>query len=342
MDGQIDFVIPWVDGSDATWRAERSSWASRELRDFYSAKWNDGEQRYRDWGLLKYWFRGVEKFAPWIGRIHFITCGHLPEWLNVDHPKLNIVNHCDYIPEEWLPTFSSRCIELNLHRIPGLSDRFVYFNDDTFLTAPVKETDFFKGGLPCDAAIISPIHLKQNGVRAEINAMYVINEHFRKRDVLRAHPLKWFSPRYGCSSLVRTLTQLPYGLFTGFYVHHLPVSYLKSSFEAVWAAEPELLGRSCSHRFRDDRDVNQWVVQVWQYCAGSFVPRNPKIGSMYEGAELTAVAAADIASGRHKMVCWNDAADMTNFEQCRGQISSALQSLLPDASSFEKCQKSCV
>lgn len=333
---EIDFVIPWVDGSDPHWRAERASFAKTLSNDAAKA-WNDGEQRYRDWGLLKYWFRGVERFAPWVNRIHFITCGHLPSWLDTAHPKLHVVHHRDYIPSQWLPTFSSHCIELNIHRIEGLSERFVYFNDDTFLTAPVTPTDFFRDGLPCDAAIISPIHLRANGIRAEINAMYVINERFRKREVIFRNPLKWFSPRYG-TALVRTLSQMPYGLFTGFYVHHLPVSYLKSTFEEVWRTVPDHLERTCSHRFREGSDVNQWLMQYWQYCTGNFAPRSPTVGSMYEGAELLAVAASDVARGRHKMVCCNDSSDIReeSFADGTRRLAEAFGAILPERSGFER------
>jgi len=331
----IDFVIPWVDGSDSAWRAEHDRWAAKEQSDSYLAKWNEGEQRYRDWGLLKYWFRGVEMFAPWVNKIHFITWGHLPSWLEISHPKLHVVRHEDFIPRKWLPTFSSRCIDLNLHRIPGLSEKFVYFNDDMFLTAPTKATDFFRKGLPCDAAIISPIYLKQNGVRAEINAMYVINAHFRKWDVISSHPLKWFSPCYGMA-LVRTLTQFPFRLFTGFYIHHLPTSFLKSSFDDVWAEEPDLLGRSCGHRFRNDMDVNQWIIQFWQYATGKFFPRSPKFGIMYEGGAELSVAASDITTGRHHVVCWNDAPDIKDFEGYKKQIGDSFGRILSQRSSFER------
>lgn len=73
MGGRIDFVIPWVDGQDPTWRDEKSRYAPEGLVD-------DGEARYRDWGLLPYWFRGVEKYAPWVRKIHFVTWGHLRRW----------------------------------------------------------------------------------------------------------------------------------------------------------------------------------------------------------------------------------------------------------------------
>ena len=337
-DEPVDFVVPWVDGSDPVWCAERDRWAAKEMRDPRLARWNDGEQRYRDLGLLRYWFRGVEKFASWVNRIHFVTWGHLPSWLNVSHPKLHIVRHADFIPREFLPTFSSRCIDLNLHRIPSLAERFVYFNDDTFLIAPTQQSDFFCGGLPCDAAIISPIYLKQNGVRAEINAMYVINDHFRKAEVLKRHPLKWFSPCYG-TALVRTLTQLPYRLFTGFYVHHGPVSYLKSTFGDVWKVEPELLSCSCAHRFRNDADVNQWVMQYWQYCTGTFCPRSPRFSSMYEHGDVAQTAADDIVRRRHKALCWNDSDD-TGSREAVGLLSRAFDEALGTTCSFENDDKS--
>ena len=331
---EIDFVIPWVDGSDPQWRAEHDLWRAKERGDGL-LRWTDGVQRYREWGLLKYWFRGVERFAPWVNRIHFITWGHLPPWLNVDHPKLHIVNHRDYIPEKWLPTFSSRCIELNIHRIDGLADKFVYFNDDMYLTSPVKPTDFFRKGLPCDAAIISPIHLKRNagGTHSEISDMFIVNERFRKREVLLRNPLKWFSPRYG-TTLIRTLTQLPYSLFTGFYVSHLPLSYLKATFDEVWSEIPDVLEAACRHRFRTDADVNQWIMEYWQFCTGRFVPRAPGIGNVFEGAAEADRLVSELRSRRRKLICWNDSPDMS--PEVGARVGAAFKDLLSVKSEFEK------
>ena len=127
-DYPIDIVVPWVDGSDPEWEAERSQYRPVIKSDTSSS-------RFREWGLFQYWFRGIEKYAPWVRKVHLITWGHLPEWLNTSHPKLNIVNHKDYIPEEYLPTYSSHVIELNMHRIPDLAEHFIYFNDDVYLAA---------------------------------------------------------------------------------------------------------------------------------------------------------------------------------------------------------------
>ena len=108
----IDFVIAWVNGSDPVWLKEKEKFCGITIES--------EESRFRDWGLLRFWFRGIERFAPWVNRIHFITYGHLPEWLNTGHPKIHIVNHKEFIPEKYLPTFNSHTIELNFHRIPCL------------------------------------------------------------------------------------------------------------------------------------------------------------------------------------------------------------------------------
>jgi len=73
------------------------------------------EERYRDWETLRYFFRSVEQNAPWVHKVHLVTCGHLPSWLNKSAPKLNIVDHASFMDERYLPTFSSHAIELNTH-----------------------------------------------------------------------------------------------------------------------------------------------------------------------------------------------------------------------------------
>ena len=172
----IDFVIIWVDGNDKEWRAEKDKYDDKPVST------SNSEVRFRDWDNLQYWFRGVEKFAPWVRKIHFVTWGHLPKWLDTSNPKLNIVNHKDYIPEKYLPTFSSHTIELNLHRIEGLADKFVYFNDDMFITAPTKAEDFFKNGKPCDTVAMDCIYFNKDSAGFFNGAnLNIINNHFNKR-----------------------------------------------------------------------------------------------------------------------------------------------------------------
>ena len=195
----IDFVMIWVDGNDPEWQKEKAQYDIRVVTTANS------EVRYRDWDNLQYWFRAVEKFAPWVNKIHFVTWGHLPPWLDTSNPKLHIVNHKDFIPEEYLPTFSSHTIELNLHRIEGLAEQFVYFNDDTFLTAPVKPEDFFKNGKPCDTLAQDCIFFGKDSAGPYNGAdVTVVNTHFSKRRSIIKNFGLWFNVKNGFRNVVRT------------------------------------------------------------------------------------------------------------------------------------------
>ena len=134
-DSKIDIVILWVDGNDPKWLKEKNKYSE--------IKGDSNINRFRDWDNLQYLFRGIEKYATWVNKVYFITWGHLPKWLNTNHEKLVIVNHKDYIPKEYLPTFNSNVIEMNLHRIEGLSEKFIIFNDDLFLLKKTIPEDFY-------------------------------------------------------------------------------------------------------------------------------------------------------------------------------------------------------
>lgn len=189
---KIDFVIIWVDGNDPEWRKEKAKY------DGSNYKGDGSDIRFRDWDNLQYWFRGIEKYTPWVNKVHFVTWGHLPSWLNTEHPKLNIVNHKDYIPEQYLPTFNSHTIELNLHRIEGLAEQFVYFNDDMFITQPMKPEDFFNKGLPCDTFAMNAIYFGKDSAGFFNGAdMEVINEHFNKKEALKENFFKWYNVKNG-------------------------------------------------------------------------------------------------------------------------------------------------
>ncbi len=136
MQEEIDFVILWVDGSDADWLKERQKYDETIDAD-------KAINRYRDWNTLKYWFRGVEKFAPWVHKIYLVTWGYIPKFLDIENEKIEIINHEDICDKKYLPLFNSSAIELNINKIKGLSNKFVYFNDDMFIIKKTKPSDFF-------------------------------------------------------------------------------------------------------------------------------------------------------------------------------------------------------
>lgn len=170
----------WVDGNDEKWQKERNKY-SKKIDEV------NNESRFRDWELLRYWFRGVEKYASWVNKIYFVTWGHIPSWLNTDNEKIVIVNHNDFIPDKYLPTFNSHTIELNLNKIEELSEYFVLFNDDTFITNYVRKEDFFKNNLPCETAVLNPIIAlgSDHFSNISVNNLTVINNNFNKRNTIK-------------------------------------------------------------------------------------------------------------------------------------------------------------
>ncbi len=326
---KIDFVIAWVDGSDPAWQAEKAR--CRGTGD-------QSPVRYRDWDTLRYWFRAVEAYAPWVNRIHLLTWGHVPAWLNLEHPKVHIVRHEDFIPEEYLPTFSSHPIELNMHRIPGLAEQFVYFNDDFFLTAPVKPTDFFRGGKPRDSLEETPLRTTRRELMNNVNANDIIflNRHFRKKQCRRAHPLLWYSPRTPAVA-VKNLLQTPVARmhFYGLNNHHLPQAYRKATLEKVWQLEPDWLHKTCTHKFRTGEDVSQCVFKYYQLASGDFVPVNKRaLGHWYPGGSDYPGAARAIRQRKYRYICFNDSPGI-DFEAAKAAVHEAFRQVLPEKSGFE-------
>lgn len=301
----------------------------------YFESYTNNEVRYRDWQNLKYWFRAVEKYAPWVRKIHFVTCGQKPEWLNINHPKLNLVDHKDYIDEKYLPTFSSHVIELNLHRIPDLTEKFVYFNDDMFLNDYVKPEDFFSETTPKDCAVLNTIKMDREGIpHIIVNNLCVLSDYFDFKLQFKKNLTKWINPRYG-KYMLRTLFLLPWKEFAGFYELHTPYSYLKETFREVWEKEEKYLEEVCEHKFRDDKDVNQWLMRYWQLANGNFVPRSPDFGKMYIINDDTTLILKDIEMNKHKTICINDSSKISNFEKTKSEVLRAFEKKFPQKSNYE-------
>lgn len=330
MREEIDFVVTWVDMNDPVWQAdfERYSGRSREKNATSVA-------RFRDYGFLKYWFRGVEKFAPWVRNIHLVTCGQRPEWLDAANPRLKLVDHRDYIPGEFLPCFNSNVLEYYLHRIPGLSERFVYFNDDFFVTAPVGPERFFRGGLPCD---IAAFRLNAGGsqwARMLKNNLVLIDRHFDKREVFRRFPDKWLAPEYGKLARWNRLTRGVRGFMT-LRTPHNAQPYLKRTFEQVWVACGAELTACSGHRFRTSGDLTPELFRTWQCCTGDFAPYNTYADTKMFPLVLRPRAAVEaVREQRYKLVCLNDNVHIRHYERVMGAIGEAFEDILPEKSSFE-------
>ncbi|MBF6546340.1 stealth family protein [Nocardia brasiliensis] len=138
----IDLVFSWVDGSDPEFRARRAGL----LAQVVVGEGDDADARIRQIDELKYALRSVYKNAPWIRRIFIATDSAVPQWLS-DHPKVTIVRALDHFSDtSGLPVFNSHAVECQLQHIEGLSEHFLYSNDDMFFARPVRPSMFFTAG----------------------------------------------------------------------------------------------------------------------------------------------------------------------------------------------------
>lgn len=334
----VDIVIPWVDGSDKKWQEEKNKYLPDEKKINIDAAAN----RYRDWDNLQYVFRSIEKFAPWVRKVFLITCGQKPKWLNEKCEKLMFVEHKDYIPKEYLPTFSANPIELNLHRIEGLSEHFVYMNDDFFFTNNVLKEDFFKNGLPKIVAIEKANSVGKDMVFENIlaNNIRLIGKVFNKKDTKKKLKKKF----YGICRFKESITNKIFDFvgkdgWVGFYYDHLPAPILKSSIEQCWRIFSEKLDATSKNKFRSIYDVNQYLFTEFMICSGNFEPaKYGQKGRLLNIDDENYVQlegfCEEIKNQKYKMICINDD-KVLNFEETKNKINQALDSILPEKSSFE-------
>ncbi len=328
---EIDFVVTWVDMDDPNWKADFAKYSGK----IDNTKNEVSEARFRDHGFLKYWFRGVEQFAPWVRKVYFVTCDQKPGWLNASHPKLRLVSHTDYIPEKFLPVFNSSLIEIYLHKIPDLADQFVYFNDDFFIINHLPKERFFRNGLPNDIAAFR--YNSGLGLWAKClkNNIRVINERFDKREVLRRDHDKWFHPSYGKKSRLTRLLK-PYGQFVTLITPHNAQPYLKSTFEEVWEYAGDRLTAVSRNRFRSPDDYTQELFRTWQICRSHFNPYNTyQDTKMFPLLLRSKQAIKALYDQSYKLVCLNDNQHIRDYERVMTEIEQAFETILPEKSAFE-------
>lgn len=326
----MDFVVTWVDDKDPKWLEQFYKYRKETLND-------DSEFRFRSWDNFHYWFRGIEKFAPWVNMVHFVTWDHVPKWLNINHPKLNIVKHSDFIPQEYLPTFNTRTIELNFHRIKGLAEEYVVFNDDVFIIDRITPKMFFVDGKPCDMPIIKPLDLSEYS-RTILNDMILINKNFDIKEVIRQNKKNWFNSKYGKFSLTNLFF---YSFFRSHHIsiknYHLALPSKKSTLNKLWETEHDTMHNSVKNMFRDPNTVNNYVQRYWDLASNNFYPTNMiELGQHFDVEEGNLEKAKNFIDNQRKpIVCINDGEFVDDFGFIKKEINKSLKQLLPEKSKFE-------
>lgn len=331
----IDFVVMFVDGSDPVWR-------EKMLRCRGDVREGDArEERFRDYGVFRYWFRAAAENAPWVHKIYVVTDNQTPEWLNTDDEKIIPVNHSDFIPEKYLPQFNSCAIECNLHRLPGLSDTFVFFNDDMYLNAPVREEDFFVNGLP---KYYAGQKLFEEKVLDEHNyhlfaGMTVANRNVPEDVIRKAYKTKLLDPVLGAGARNNFILALlaSMGRVTKFFDEHLPAPILRTTMEEIWEKDPEQMEITSSAHFRILAGVNQYVFRYYDCARGNFVPRARWYGGYILNGHQEDIWEADIREGKNRTICLNDGTlspeELLIVQQ---RMIAAFEARYPNKCRFEK------
>ena len=292
----MDAVITYVNGLDPSWREDYRRFVGRPLE----------EKRFRDWGTLRYLLRGIEACMPFIGKVHLVVSGEsqVPEW--ADREKVHVVLHSDIIPGQFLPVFNSCTIEMFLHRIPGLAEEFIYFNDDMFPLQESAPEDFFTA----DGKICMGF----------------------SRGLLSAHMYK--KQCRVSSRLARKASGKGPGIMFLRPQHIVSPMLASASREAYAAVREDIL--ATSSRMRTDRNPNQYFYLDYLYFRGRAVDRRISCKHLSQAVYGADDIAAFIREPSARFACINDVLMSDGkFRDMRGKMLAAFEARFPEKSRFE-------
>ena len=307
---EIDLVYLWVDSSDEEWKKKKN--ASIDANSEY-AKDAINDCRFISNDELKYSLRSIEQNIPWINNIYIITDNQTPNWLDLNNSRVKIVNHSEIIPQEKLPLFNSCAIETRIPFISGLSENFLYANDDMFIWNPVDANFFFEN----NKAICRVGKKIQNRAYKHIYG-YTINSAYK---LMKS----------------RFRIDIPY------FPHHGIDAYKKSLFlECIEEFQAEF-EETLNHRFRQFSDLQRIIVSYYMIYKGQGVIRTtlPNLfTSLFRGNvesecyDLKSSKIKKIIKSKAKLMCINDCRKTTDNN--RKEIKDFLEKKFPNKSSFEK------
>lgn len=304
----IDFVFPYVDNADENWINQYKDYCTS-----HNIKYDLDDVRYRNYDTLKYLLRGIDKCLPWIRNIYIIVEqeSQVPDWLNKDNVK--IVYHKDIIPEKFLPTYNSGTIEMYLKNISGLSEYFIYGNDDMFPITPMTKSDFFdEDGLP--KLMVKKYQMGENW-RPNTYQFMVLNSNYIAYDDLGLQREK--------NTIVRW--------------NHTITPMRKSTWERLFGKYKERIENSCSV-FRRPKNITQELVNSWHFLSNNY-SKDYTLKANYIGVkDIENQNALKQKIEDFQVVCINDGnieQETLPFEEVKKIILNTFEELFPEKSKYE-------
>lgn len=305
----IDIVVPYYNDNDEKWKKVFRSYLDKEQTDDRQVK---GDERYREWDAFKYWFRGVEKNCPWVNKVFLLVAceSQVPKWLDTTNPKLRIIYHRDYIPEELLPTFNTMTIENYINRIEDLSDNYIYCNDDYYFINPISQSMFFVDDYPVYQNTAVKLEKLTGWYLEGTDATFykILNHGMDLQKEICGDKAHWYT------------------------LDHLPVSHKKSF-------EKEIMDKyfdkfiEAGSMFRNEKNYSNHVFVCLYKDLKPYYKFDVYGNSAYVG--LKSQINFDEFNDK-QMVCFNDTEGLDDYEVTKEKLINFLDKKLPDKSSFEK------
>ncbi len=308
----VDLVYLWVNGNDPVWIEKRNRVIGKT--EEHSAVNCDG--RYADNDELKYSLRSAEMYAPWIRKIFIVTDSQVPSWLDTTNPKIRIVDHKEILPPEALPCFNSSVIEHFIARIPGLSERYLYANDDMYFNRPVTPEDFFApDGLPYIRVNRRPFRKLQLKISEKLLHKKLSSYNQKVQNAAK-------------------LVEQKFGKYYGAKAHHNIDAYLKS--DCLHTAEMfyDALKPTLPHHMRDSSDIQR---SIYIYTAMAEHRAHVRYVSQKESLRVhidNPKHYKKLATYNPLLFCMNDSEYANDDDRLRS--AAYLQSRFPEKSKFEK------
>lgn len=236
-DFPIDVVFTWA-GTKGVEKAAQYSEYQKNISNYAA-----DPVRFLDNNELKFAVTGVLRNMQWVHRVYIVSDGEIPEFVaqlsHQEQQKIHIIAHKEIIDEQYLPTFNSHVIEAHLHKIPNLSEHFIYFNDDIIPSRPLKRSHFFQ----------------TNGLAI----LFVSNKSFHNIQKTYQNPIKaarktaTMNANSGTYQLLKQ--KYPEFEFDTLFVHSAK-SLTKSGFEEAWRLFGAEIKAFLPNKFRSPNDLN--------------------------------------------------------------------------------------
>lgn len=292
-----DIVLPYVDSNDPYW-----------LSDYIKAtgEYSPSPCRFRSWGTLKYLFRAIATNIPFVKNIIFIASreSQIPDWLN--HDNVHVVFHNEFIPAQFAPAFNSCTIEGFLYNISGISEQFLYFNDDLFPIHNIKYTDFFTDNLP--------------------NLDFI-------RITASRHTLFTAQCRSGLDLITSALGIPKYPDGRLFVPEHSVTPMLYSDVLTVGGLCKAKISDTITP-LRSPKNINQYIYSYYAYLTQHYVPTVCPYGYINLDDNITPIQAA-LDDPRIKVLCLNDKGDTKHYGDTSRQLIQLLDAYYPDKCKYE-------